>query len=81
MIIKVKLIGIISPLEKDQQKIKLPRGATINQLVETIAKDYDDLDIEVLKTSSFIINKEAASLETILRDNDEVFILNILGGG
>ena len=81
MIIKVKLIGIISPLEKEQQKIKLPRGAAINQLVETIAKDYDNLDIEVLKTSSFIINKEAASLETILRDNDEVFILNILGGG
>ena len=78
MKVKVRTMGILTPLEKE---ISLPKGTTIKQLIEIIIKENKDIDEELIKTSTFIVNQNTANLKTILMDKDKVFILSTLGGG
>jgi molybdopterin converting factor small subunit len=82
MIVNVKFFGSIVPLlHKEEQEFELAEGATIKQLVDIIIYNTHDQGIQLIKSASFIVNKESANLETILKDKDNVLILYTLGGG
>lgn len=78
MKVKFKIMGLLTPLEKE---ISIPKGTTIKELIEIIIKENKDIDEELIKTSTFIVNQNTANLKTVLIDKDKVFILNTLEGG
>jgi len=63
-------------------KFDLPEGATLDTLLQKCAGDGRfTVGYEGLKTANFLVNNHLATLDTVLREGDEVLILRPLGGG
>ena len=65
------------------KKIELPEGSTIEEMLD-IAFDkhkFEDYMINVLNLAVFLVNESIADKSTVLKDGDEVIVLNSLGGG
>lgn len=84
MIIKLKYTGILTSLiGNEMKKIELPEGSTIEEMLD-IAFDkhkFEDYMINVLNLAVFLVNESIADKSTVLKDGDEVIVLNSLGGG
>ncbi|HVI41713.1 MAG TPA: MoaD/ThiS family protein [Anaerovoracaceae bacterium] len=84
MTIKIKYFGILtSHISGETKELDLPVGSTIEEMLDiAFNKDkFEDSVIKVLKSAVFLVNKSIADKSTILKDKDEVIVLNALGGG
>lgn len=82
MIIKLKYFGIPTTLlNNGKEEINVPVSTNIEQLIILLSNKLGDQTGELIKSSTFLVNKSRARKDTILKDGDEVLILYALGGG
>lgn len=81
MVVSIKLLGM-HRVVTNTDSIDMPiTGATrVNDALEYLRQQYPalDLDEDILLVA---VNHEIASLDRILRDNDTVSFLPVIGGG
>lgn len=65
------------------KKIELPEGSTIEEMLDKAfdKHKFEDYMINVLNLAVFLVNESIADKSTVLKDGDEVIVLNSLGGG
>lgn len=79
MVIKIKYYGVDTtnlPLT-----VELPENSTIEDLLDHVSEIINDSRSSLLKSSMFLVNKSKADKKATLHDNDELHVLNVLGGG
>jgi molybdopterin converting factor small subunit len=64
----------------DKLSTSLSKGATIDDLLENLRRILGKPDLGKDKTT-FMVNQRQASLETALKDKDEIALLYLIGGG
>jgi MoaD family protein len=66
----------------DQVAVELVEGATVNDLLEALAKRFDNPAFQNDETLLILmVNNENALHQTTLKEGDVVHLLPILGGG
>ena len=78
MVIKIKYFGFITN-NLDSETV-LKEGSYISDLLNHLNKQYPN-NKDMLNKATILVNKSKAVSNTVLNDNDEVMILNVLGGG
>ena len=77
MHVRVKFIGIPEAgIDRGGVAAEIPEGSTVEGMLISVMGDS-----KPYKTMNFIVNKSMASLETVLKENDEVMVLRVLAGG
>ena len=77
MLVRVKFIGIPeSGIDRSGVAAEIPEGSTVEGMLISVMGDA-----KPYRTMNFIVNKSRASMETILKENDEVMVLRVLAGG
>lgn len=81
MVVSIKLLGM-HRIITNTDSIDMPiTGVTmVNDALEYVRQQYPALDLDV-GMLLVAVNHEIASLDRILRDNDTVSFLPIIGGG
>lgn len=64
----------------DKLSTGLPEGATIADLMDELRRTLGKPDLGK-EEITFMVNHKQASLETALKDKDEIALLYIIGGG
>lgn len=81
--ITVKFFGLIS-LESDVRQLKIKDG-TVRQVLNEIKKLYPGFTDQQIKSAVMFINKEQVNgrkrFSIVLKDGDELALLNPLSGG
>lgn len=81
--ITVKFFGLIS-LESDVRQLKVKDG-TVRQVLNEIKKLYPGFTDQQIKSAVMFINKEQVNgrkrFSIVLKDGDELALLNPLSGG
>ena len=80
MLVKIKFFGLPVGFAENEFSADVADSATIGDLIEAISAN-DVKKTELLRNSVFLVNKSKSGLKTVLHDNDEVFIMRVLGGG
>lgn len=82
MRVVVKHLGIpLEGLDKEPFELDLEEGATIRDLVDQLMKKHPHLTPKHFQTTSFMIDGKKADYKSILKDNEKVLLMRILGGG
>jgi molybdopterin converting factor small subunit len=64
----------------ESTSVHLPEDAVVSDLMEELGKQIPDLDQRRGQTA-ILVNQLRASTTTVLKDNDEVALLYLIGGG
>ena len=75
MFVRVKFIGI-PKAGIDRSVAEIPANSTIEGMLTSVLGDA-----KPFKTMNFMVNKARASLETVLKENDEVMVMRVYNGG
>ncbi|MDY6825575.1 MAG: MoaD/ThiS family protein [Bacillota bacterium] len=82
MKIKVKFFGIASVyFGSDIKQMEIPEGSAIAELLEVIARDWENGAKDFLQRATFVVNQSRADRSTLLNNGDEVMIMFTMGGG
>ncbi|WP_077212010.1 MoaD/ThiS family protein [Bacillus dakarensis] len=77
-----RYFGVPVPVLTDEKKeIEIGIGSTIDELMNVLCADMEEASSEMLQKATFLVNNIGAKRETVLNDNDEIIILNPIGGG
>ena len=79
MLIHLKLAGLLREFYRSRpyprkEDVEVPMGTCVQQVFDHYGIPYERVQI-------IIVNRQQANLETILKDNDEVWALPLVGGG
>ena len=77
--ISVKYYGVPIFLDSGVRSMQVFPSATVADAIALLCTSEEEL--ELLHTSIFMINRMPAFAATVLRDNDELMILNGMDGG
>jgi len=82
MIVVRYFAAIKDKIGQDQDVFDIEPGTNLKQIVDRICKRHPGVS-EIFQTNNFLfaINQEMASLDTELKDDDEVAIFPPLSGG
>jgi len=61
--------------------VELREGATVRELIGKMAETYGPEFADAARSSVFVVNGKAATLDTRLRDRDTVLMLPPVAGG
>lgn len=78
MVIKIKYFGLIT--DNLITEANVPEGWDISELLKYIISQEPKLK-NILTRATILLNKSKADMQTVLKDEDEVMILAVLGGG
>jgi molybdopterin converting factor small subunit len=77
-------VRFVSPLNNlagtDQASVEVPADATVAELVRSLGELYPALS-PATKRVTFLVNRRHVPQDTALSDGDQVFVLQVLGGG
>lgn len=79
MIVNIKYFGLLN--EKMPISIELPDDSNLKAFKKILIGKADKHTAEVLNRATFLVNKSKADNETVLKHNDLIMILSVLGGG
>ena len=81
MQVTVKLFSFLGQMAgRERLSINLKEGASVSDLLNSLEGQFDNQFLQN-KQIVFLINQKQASLQSILRENDEILLLPVLGGG
>jgi len=70
------------PVPAGRHEIEVMDGATVGQALAAYLEIYPVEDpLQKLPESMFIVGKNPAQIDTVLRDGDELLVMRILHGG
>jgi len=78
MKIKMKYFGLIT--NDLGSEAELPEGSSVSDLLNLIVKQDPNYK-EILTRATILVNNSKADIDTVLKHNDEVMVLAVLGGG
>lgn len=81
--IQVKVKFFAAPREAlgtDEMEIEIPKGATVNELIDRLRDEYPVLDAYT-RFLNVAVNRAYVGMQTELHDGDEVACLPPVGGG
>ena len=77
MHVRVKFIGIPEAgIDRSGIAAEIPDYSTVEGMLISVMGDA-----KPYKTMNFIVNKSRATMDTVLKENDEVMVLRVLAGG
>jgi MoaD family protein len=79
MTIHVRLFAALRELA-DASRLEVS-GRTVGEIVDTLAADNSERFRQIAEVSSFVVNGDRATRDTVVADGDEVAILPPVSGG
>ena len=65
----------------DKAEVELPEHAKVSTLLDALREPYPGIFPVVEQHAMIMVNHKVVAPEAVLRDGDEVMLLQILGGG
>jgi MoaD family protein len=78
-VVRVRLFAVLRELAGAPQAEVT--GRTVGELADALAETHGERFAQIVGVSSFVVNGERASRETVVADGDEVAILPPVSGG
>jgi len=64
----------------EEAVVELPEAATVTDLFHSLREPYPDI-FPLVRHAMVMVNHEIVTPEAVLRDGDQVMLLQLLGGG